>query len=71
MAVELAQLGDQMTPDDNQLQQRVDHETITTLQQAFDNGYRESPTESLANDARFKRFHNNEQFTELIKKYSR
>ena len=28
VAVELAQLGDQLTPDDNQLQKRVDHETF-------------------------------------------
>jgi eukaryotic-like serine/threonine-protein kinase len=73
VAVELAQLGQEIAKQDHadeQLQTRVDHQTMTTLTEAFDHGYQDSPATPLADDERFQRLHENPQFAELITKHS-
>jgi len=74
VAVELADLGQQLTgnsPENDGLRQRVDDQTVATLEQAFDNGYHDSNERPLANDKRFEHLHDNEQFAKLIAKHSR
>ncbi len=69
VAIELADLGDQIA--DESLRSRADHETLATLDAAFDNGYRDAPAAPLAQDKRFTRLHNSPQFAALIAKLSR
>ena len=74
VAVELAGIGravvDQAA-DNDELRQRVNRETVATLQQAFDNGYQASHDRALAVDQRFTHLHDNRQFADLIAKHSR
>ena len=56
VAVELAGIGQAVADKDagnTKLQKRVDRETVATLRQALDNGYR--PDGELASDERFTR----------------
>ena len=69
VAIELAGLSQQIPNDE--LKQRADQETIATLEQAFDNGYRPSADESLATDQRFHHLRNNQQFADLIARHPR
>jgi hypothetical protein len=71
--VELADIGraavDQAA-DNDELRQRVDRETVATLQQAFDNGYQDPHDRALTFDQRFTHLHDNRQFADLIAKHS-
>jgi hypothetical protein len=73
VAVELADIGravvDQ-TAGSDELRQRVDRETVATLQQAFDNGYQDPHDRTLTFDQRFTHLRDNRQFVDLIAKHS-
>jgi serine/threonine protein kinase/tetratricopeptide (TPR) repeat protein len=68
VAVELAGFGQDVVDKDagnTKLQTRVDRETVVTLRQSLDNGYR--PERELASDKRFTRLSGNKQFAELVR----
>ena len=69
VAIELAGLSRKIPNDE--LKQRADQETIATLEQAFDNGFRQSPDESLATDQHFHHLQSNQQFANLIARHPR
>ena len=74
VAVELAGVSQTVAEQANgssEVRQRVDRETVATLEQAFDNGYLDPRDKALAEDKRFEHLHDNRQFAELIAQHSR
>lgn len=72
VAVELAGIGSALADkaDDQPLRDRVDRETVATLEQAYDQGYRAPSGARWTDDERFAHLRENEQFIQLSSRHS-